>query len=480
MSITAAMNSAASGLSAAGRAAQVVSDNVANALTPGYAARQITRSAGSLGGVEITSIGRRETQSLITDRRISEAALAGAQTHLSALNTVARAVGSADDTGSLAGRFADLSARLIEAQSRPDSEVRLGNLKAAFSDLVGHINSVGHAVQDQRLVADTAISNGVDSVNTTLQQVHDLNTKIVASGGQGRDTNALLDQRRIAVDRLAELIPIRTIPRDDGRIALITQAGKLILDGRPAEFSFTRTNGMSASMSLGAPLSGLEINGRPIDTASSNSPITGGTLAALFTLRDDTLANSQSQIDAVAQDLMQRLQTPSVDPTSGIGAPGILTDAGAAGSSIPSAGLAQRLAINAAVDPSQGGELYRLRDGLGATAPGLSGDASFLNRIADAFAARTTPTTTALTSSATDAGGMIDIMLAASTGAVFYAERTAVEANSRHEVFLQAELAEGVNTDDEMRELLLVEQSYAANARVIEVAGSMIQRLLEI
>ena len=234
---------------------------------------------------------------MITDRRISEAALAEASTRHTALEAVARAVGFADETGSLAGRFSDLSARLIEAQSRPDSEVRLGNVHAALGDLVRHINSIGQAVQDQRLFADKSISDGVDKINETLQQVHELNVKIVSNGGIGRDVNALLDQRRIAVDRLANSIPIRTIHRDDGRIALITQTGKLILDDRPVEFSFTPTNGMSPSMSIGMPLSGIEIDGRPIDSASSRSPIAGGTISALFTLRDDTLPNSQSQIE---------------------------------------------------------------------------------------------------------------------------------------------------------------------------------------
>lgn len=212
MSITAALYSASSGLGVAGRAAQVISNNVANALTPGYGARQIVRTSGQIGGVQITTISRRETLSLVTDRRISEAAMGGAQARQSAMASISRTVGSADDSFSLTGRFAALSARLIEAQSRPDSDVRLGNLQAALGDLVGHINAIGEAVQSERRAADSAIATGVETLNTTLEKVHDLNIRISAGTRSDQDINALLDQRRVAIDRIADLIPIREIP----------------------------------------------------------------------------------------------------------------------------------------------------------------------------------------------------------------------------------------------------------------------------
>ena len=50
MSISSALSNAASGLSASARAVQVVSSNVANALTEGYATRQIELTSSSLGG----------------------------------------------------------------------------------------------------------------------------------------------------------------------------------------------------------------------------------------------------------------------------------------------------------------------------------------------------------------------------------------------------------------------------------------------
>ena len=59
MSLSTALNSAMSGLSAAGRSTSVVSDNLANALTEGYYRRTLDlTSAGQTGGVKIGAVYR--------------------------------------------------------------------------------------------------------------------------------------------------------------------------------------------------------------------------------------------------------------------------------------------------------------------------------------------------------------------------------------------------------------------------------------
>lgn len=42
------------------------------------------------------------------------------------------------------------------------------------------------------------------------------------------------------------------------------------------------------------------------------------------------------------------------------------------------------------------------------------------------------------------------------------------------------ELADGVDTDAELQRLILVEQAYAANARIIEVVDEMMNDILRI
>lgn len=465
MSLSLALNAAVSGLSAASRSAQTISSNVANALTPGYAARETQLEGARLGGVRITDVTRRENPALLTDRRIADADMARGESRLSALERIVDAVGSAGDSDSIAGRLAAFESRLVEAAGQPASETRLLLLSQSGKALTGRVNAAGEEIQAARLDADSGIAASVERLQNGLNHIDALNDEIVRQRAIGSDVNALFDQRRQALDAIADIVPMREISRDHDRIALITTSGQLLLDDSAAELSFTETPGMAAGMALGAPLSGLQIDGRAIDMTDTAGKMSGGRLAALFDQRDRILPEAQQQLDAFALDLGTRLQADALDATTAAGAPGLLTDGGARIAAAPAAGLAQRLTFAAAADPDQGGEAWRLRDGLGAAAPGAEGDARLINAIGDALSGL---------------GRLADELSGQADAEAFTAETELTFAMTRADTLREAELGLGVDTDDEMRRLLLVEQSYAANARVIEAAGQMIDRLMEI
>ncbi len=100
-------------------------------------------------------------------------------------------------------------------------------------------------------------------------------------------------------------------------------------------------------------LSGLTLNGRPAVFGQGNGPLDGGSLAADFRIRDGAAVEVQAQLDAVARDLVTRLSEATADPTLAPGAPGLLTNGGAAFSAATEIGLAGRLSVNAAVDLRQ-------------------------------------------------------------------------------------------------------------------------------
>ena len=60
------------------------------------------------------------------------------------------------------------------------------------------------------------------------------------------------------------------------------------------------------------------------------------------------------------------------------------------------------------------------------------------------------------------------------------AEQTLSYASARHSELTLRQLADGVDTDDEIAQLLVVEQAYAANARVIEAVDEMMQTMLRL
>lgn len=226
----------------------------------------------------------------------------------------------------------------------------------------------------------------------------------------------------------------------------------------------------------GGGLSGLTINGVSV----SGKSIAGGTLAAQFQVRDELSVTAQAQLDAVAADLITRFETAGLDPSVAAGAPGVFTDEGAPYDAAQITGLASRLSLNTMVDPSEDGESWRLRSGLGATSAGEIGEArqlqAFANVLLEARSAPSSDFGTGLMAAA-------DIVTALTSTAVQNTNRSEsvlsfASASQSEMAALEAE--QGVDTDEELQHLMIVERAYAANARMLQTIDEMMDTLLGI
>lgn len=481
MSLNLAFGNALSGLGATARMAEVVSANLANALTEGYARRSVELSSQSLdgrgAGVRMDGIARHLDRALLSDRRGAETLLSDRRTLASALRRTEGDLGSADAGTSLTARLQALEEALVAASADPSSDTRLGQVLNRLNEMTGTLRDNATALQRQRGEADASIASQVKDLNADLQGIARLNGDIVTARATGRDATALMDQRQVLMDRVATIVPIREMERPGGGIALVTPKGAMLLDGtHAARIDFTATPVVTADMTLASGgLKGLTIDGEPAG-ADGVERLAGGSLGAAFALRDEILPALADRLDALARDLIERFEDPATDPTLAGGA-GLLTDRGAAFDPLALPGLAGRIELNAAVDPDRGGELRRLRDGVNEPVAGPAGEAGQIRRW---FAALDEPRVLATGGQAASAA-----TLAAGFSAEVGAQRLASEeeesfASARWSTLREAELAQGVDSDREMQMLLQIEKAYAANARVIATIDQMMQSLLEI
>ena len=484
MTISGALNNAMSGLRAAGRGTQLVSSNISNALTPGYGRRELALSASSIGdhgGVRIEGITRIVNEAIASDRRLAEAENGHAQIKADFFNRIERFLGTPDDPFSISAQLSGFENSLITAASRPDAPERLSSGIAAARSLAASIVDASKGLQDARTQADTSIGVQVDQLNLALKQVQKLNSQITSVQVNGGDSAALLDQRQQVVDQIGAMVPIRSVPRDNGQIALYTEGGAILIDGQAAEIGFERVNLVTPYMSVEAgTLSGLTINGNPVRTGSDNGVLRGGTIGAQFAIRDEEAPAAQAQLDALARDLIERFQDPAVDPSLAPGDAGLFTDNGLAFDPLDEVGLSERLMVNSAVDPAQGGEPWRLRDGINAVAPGNAGQAALLNTLRDALKSNRVPA-----SGDFGTGAFSAINLVSTLTSQFGADRSEAEqslsfASARFNELTQQQLMDGVDTDAEIQNLMLLEQAYAANARVIETVDEMMQTIMRL
>ena len=481
MSISAALSNAMTGLRAAGRTSEVISSNIANASTPSYGVRNIALSSSQLGGVWIDGVVRNVNPGLLSDVRLAGAAFNNATDINKFLTTLESVLGTPDQPDSLSARMADFENSLIMATSRPDAPERLWASVDCARDLATTIVTASNEIQRARTDADKTIQIQVDRLNTSLANVKDLNKQITRTLSFGGDPSALLDNRQAIVDEISAMVPVRQVPRENGQIALYSTGGAILLDGGAAEIDFTTVNQVTSFQTIeGGTLSGLTLNGYPIRADNDRGALGGGSLGAQFEIRDELGVQAQSQLDALARDLVERFQDPSVDPSLLPGDAGLFTDAGIAFDPLNEVGLSARLGINTAVDERQGGEAWRLKDGLNAALPGDAGDSRLLQALSGAISATRTPASGDFGVGAFSAINLISTLTSQIAADSYRADQTLAYSASRYDELTQSMLAEGVDTDQELQRLLIVEQSYAANVRLIEAADEMMKTLLRL
>ncbi|UXX82267.1 flagellar hook-associated protein FlgK [Roseovarius pelagicus] len=484
MSISSALSNALSGLTANARAVSVVSDNLANMHTEGYGRREIglmSNQHGSSGGVRVVGITRHVDAAVLGDRRMAQSELGHAETHTAFIAGIQSVIGTPDQVGSLSARITAFEASLITAASRPDAQDRLQAVSMRGFELAATFAGVSDDIQGRRQAAEGAIAVGVETVNAALEQVQDLNRQILSSRMRRGDTASLEDHRQIVIDRIAEYIPVREVPRDNGSIALMTPGGATLLDGSVARLGFERSNVIMPHMTLeNGLLSGLTLNGEVVAASGGRSPLNGGRLSAFFEVRDALALDAQTQIDALARDMIERFQDSGVDTTLAMGQAGLFTDAGNVFAALDEVGIAARIELNPLVDLGQGGDLRRLRDGLGAAVPGPTGEAALLNAMAEALSSRRALASGDLGNGAGSVSAHVGSLASrlgqqqmTAEGAASFARASTVEMQERL-------LENGVDSDVETQRLLLIEQAYSANARMIQTLDEMMQTLLRI
>lgn len=477
MSLTSALSNAGSGLAVAARSAELVATNVANALTEGYGRREIQLSTANLGGntvgVRVVGVDRVVDQVAINQRRLSEASFGNAQTQGDFFRSLEGILGTPDQPNSLTSVISSLEASIISATANPSSESQLKSAVDAVTDLAQKISNASSSVQLEREKADRRISDNIDLLNTTLNMLDGLNDQIVKRTSLGGDIVGLMDERQLLIDQISNLIPLQELPRDNGRIALVTSNGSVLLDDNPAQFEFSRTFTITAELSIfDGNLSDLELTGAASKVGSVSEIVAGGALAADFTLRDELAVQAQAELDSLASNLIARTSDPLVDPTIGLG-PGIFTDAGGAFDPLNEVGVSGRLTANAILVD----EPWRLRDGIGAAGPSTVADPQILSAVS--FSLSDDVVLSSVNLGRTFSAAATDIVSRIAT-ARNSSELREGFVSSQIVAFTEVEQAVGVDTDQEMQKLLAVEQAYAANARVIQTIDELMQTLLRI
>ena len=483
MSIARALSNAVSGLTATARGTETVASNLANAMTPGYAKRELALSVQSLGGggggVRIDGVTRAVNASVLAESRLATSSRAEANIRLDFQSAMEKVVGLPGEGSGLSSVLSEFRTALQSAGARPDDDIRLAQVAVTADRLASRLNAASSAVQKARQTADEAIAADVATLNASLERIAFLNRRISILESDGSDSSGLIDERSVVIDQISTIVPVQEVARDAGKVALFTAEGAVLLDGtKPTRFTFSAAGQFTADSSVGSgSVMRLAQNGKEL-TASQMRLFAGGSLSANFAVRDDLAPQLQDELDQLAFDLHQRLADSATDPSITPMDPGLFTDEGLRADFSNVTGLAARLRLNASMNPDAGGDLWRIRSGAGATTSASVGDARYLNALSAALEKVTSAApTSGFDGNASFASRLATIESRVATRRV-NAESDASVRNSRAETIASRLMADGVDSDSEMQRLLQYEQAYAANARVIQAIDEMIDQIL--
>jgi flagellar hook-associated protein 1 len=497
MSLSTALNIINSAFVANAGQSAVISSNISNAGTKGYAREIANLITTSDGGVQVASVGREANAALLDQVNASTSQAAYQQALSTGLTTLAQTVSDSSTATSSSGAtangnspsamLANLQSALQTYDASPSSSSAAQGVVSAADDLARSLNAGDAAVQSVRETADSDMASAVKSINSLLTQFTSVNATIMSGKGSGADISSAQDARDNILTQLSQQIGISTVANSDGSMSIYTDSGvTLFQGGSPRTVTFAPT----ATYVDGASGNAVMVDGVPITGASSPMAIQSGALAGLANLRDVVAPQYGAQLDQIAGGLISAFaesdQTGGAAPTL----PGLFTFPGAAGvpSTSATTGLASEIEVNANVDPSQGGALNLLRDG-GIADPtnsaytyNTTGGASFTGRIAQLISATTTNqsfgagaglgTSASLSDYANSSVSWLQGQNQAASNQLDYQNSLVSQATTA------ASNATGVNLDTEMTNMLTIENSYTTTAKLLTTVNAMFSSLL--
>ena len=291
MSLNSILGAATSGLFAAQTQLKVVSDNIANVNTPGYAQEVVNQTpvAGSdlAGGVQLGQVTR------VVDQFLQQASL-NAQAQSGSSGAMSSMLDQAQqlfgDPSTSTGYFSQLEqtfADITSAIQSPSSTVPRDQVVADVQNFLSQSSSISSQLQQLSVQADSQISDNVTKANNLLAQISQLNQSIVAEKASGGGAAGSQNAQGALVDQLSSLLDVKVSARADGGIDIRAGDGSLLVGtGGSATLSYSSSGATAGQLMV------VQAGGQARQLTANS-----GALQGLLAMRNQQLPSISSQLD---------------------------------------------------------------------------------------------------------------------------------------------------------------------------------------
>ena len=332
MSITQALSAALAGVNVTQQGLAVIAGNVANANTPGYVEETVntvaTATAGQSGaGVDISGINRDLNTLLQSQLWTETSGDSYADTTSQLYQQLKQIYGTPGSSSSLAAIFENFTSALQALSSSPSSYSAQAGVISSAQAVAQNLNSMTTSIQQLRGQAEQGIANDVQTANTALQQIAQINQELVAASPD-TSTATLEDQRDQDITQLTQLMNVNVVQNADNQVSVFTGNGQQLVAGvHASQLSFSNVGALSATSLWSANPSQDGVGTITLTSPGGSSTdlvatgaIQSGEIGAYLQMRDTILPQAQNQLDELANNMSQALSNQmKAGPPAGSG-----------------------------------------------------------------------------------------------------------------------------------------------------------------
>ena len=472
MSLTSSLLHARSGLIGAQAGLDVVSRNIANATTEGYTKKIHNQSnliiGGTGSGVRTDEVTRKVTDTLQRSLREQNGTIEKLEILDDFLGRLELEFGRPDDQSSISAKLTDLKKSFQAFSTAPENATNAIGLIATADTLARSFNDLNTLIQDLRVEADGRISDRVTEVNNSLTSLQELNRQIGQKVAAQQSSADLEDQRDQLLLTINKNLSIGSFERTNNKITVSTADGRLMLDDTLIPMSFVATSSLTAA-TAGQP---VQLGGADV---TSSITAREGSIAGLLNLRDTVLPEFQVVLDDLAFKVAGSLGTVSV---GGVNEDlNLFTDAAGNVPAAFTAGFSGTIRVRAALLTTPT-DIRDPQAGAGYTPLGAADNALPL-AVISLFESQSA------LSQAAGVNNTMEGFSAALIGKVAnqkadYDTQLTFQKVFRDGLRDRVENQSGVNTDEELTELIRLEAAYGASARVLNAVQRAFDDLISI
>lgn len=463
-------------------ALQTISQNVANAETPGYSRQEAVLSAntpvrfpfGSVGtGVSVTTIARKRDVLLDESFRSANTLSGDASMRRDLLGQLEAVFGEPSEAGmanaldQFWNAWSDLSANPGSLAARAVVQQRGRQLGQLFNEYDTQLTTIRGSTLER-------LDNTVDRINALASQVAELNVRIVGGESSGNTANDLRDMRDLKLDELSKVAGTRVVPQPNGSVSVLI-GNSMLVEGDTA-------TPLSVQLEVPNPLPATPLTDVPVRIRLGNSvdrlaPL-GGELSAMVDVLNKEIPGARGRLDAMAAQVVDEVNTihRSGFTFSGTTIPGTAAgnffDPGTVTAPVTAASMKLLTAI--VNDPA--------RIAASGSASGPT-DNSIAQQISSLRSLEGTVSWTG-PDGATETGSFLGFFRGLVTRLGIQTSSATDNAAVAEGLLTQADLrrqsVSGVNTDEELVNMLRVQQSYQAATKMIKAAEEMLDTLISL